>query len=164
MTTSGPDWNDLRFFLAAAREGTLSGAARALGVRHTTISRRLAALEAALGVSLVVRRPQGVEVTPLGQRLLPLGEDLERAIEAMTALARSGTRRVRLALPTGFSPFFADRMAAFRPGKAKNSDGSAPGCRRRGKDRVGGLRIGHFWLRPGALGHPLAEVGPPPIW
>ena len=114
MTTSGPDWNDLRFFLAAAREGTLSGAARALGVRHTTISRRLAALEAALGVSLVVRRPQGVEVTPLGQRLLPLGEDLERAIEAMTALARSGTRRVRLALPTGFSPFFADRMAAFR--------------------------------------------------
>ncbi|RRH93425.1 hypothetical protein EH240_29710 [Mesorhizobium tamadayense] len=83
-------------------------------MRHTTIGRRLAALEAALGVSLVVRHPQGVEVTPLGRRLLPLGEDLERAIEAMTALARSGTRRVRLALPTGFSPFFAERMAAFR--------------------------------------------------
>ncbi|TGT02893.1 LysR family transcriptional regulator, partial [Mesorhizobium sp. M2D.F.Ca.ET.171.01.1.1] len=35
MTTGEPDWNDLRFFLAAARAGTLSGAARALGVRHT---------------------------------------------------------------------------------------------------------------------------------
>ncbi|WP_192249036.1 LysR family transcriptional regulator [Mesorhizobium silamurunense] len=60
------------------------------------------------------RHDDAAEVTPLGQRLLPLCEDLERAIEAMTALARSGTRRVRLALPTGFSPFFAERMAAFR--------------------------------------------------
>ncbi|AZO70781.1 MULTISPECIES: LysR family transcriptional regulator [unclassified Mesorhizobium] len=114
MTIGEPDWNDLRFFLAAARAGTLSGAARALGVRHTTIGRRLAALETALGASLVLRGPQGVEVTPLGRRLLPLGEDLERAIEAITALARPGTRRVRLALPTGFSPIFAERMAAFR--------------------------------------------------
>ncbi|TIQ34277.1 MAG: LysR family transcriptional regulator [Mesorhizobium sp.] len=114
MTIGEPDWNDLRYFLAAARAGTLSGAARALGVRHTTISRRLAALEAALGASLVLRGPQGLEVTPLGLRLLPLGEDLERAVEAMTALVRSGMRRVRLALPTGFSPFFAERMAAFR--------------------------------------------------
>lgn len=114
MTTGEPDWNDLRYFLAAARAGTLSGAARALGVRHTTIGRRLAALEAALGVSLVVRHPQGIEVTPLGQKLLPLSEDLERVMQAMTDFARSGMQRVRLALPTGFSPFFAERMAAFR--------------------------------------------------
>ena len=113
MRAGEPDWNDLRYFLATARAGTLSGAARALGVRHTTISRRLAALEGALGASLVVRGPQGIEVTPLGKRLLPFGEDLERAIEAMTALVRSGTRRVRLALPTGLSPYFAERMAAF---------------------------------------------------
>lgn len=108
-----PDWNDLRYFLATARTGTLSGAARALGVRHTTISRRLTALEAALGVSLVVRRPHGIEITPLGRKLLPLGDDAERAMQALLALARSGRNRVRLALPSGLSPFFAERMAAF---------------------------------------------------
>lgn len=114
MITSGePDWNDLRYFLAAARAGTLSGAARALGVRHTTISRRLTALENALGVSLVVRGPHGIEITPLGRTLLPLGDDVERAMQAMLSLVRSGSSRVRLALPTGFSPFFAERMAAF---------------------------------------------------
>ncbi|MER8409070.1 LysR family transcriptional regulator [Mesorhizobium sp. M1307] len=114
MTKTGePDWNDLRYFLAAARAGTLSGAARVLGVRHTTISRRLAALEAALGVSLVVRTRQGIEITPLGQTLLPLGDDLERTMQALTALVRSGKNSVRLALPSGFSPLFAERMAGF---------------------------------------------------
>ncbi|TJW42980.1 MAG: LysR family transcriptional regulator, partial [Mesorhizobium sp.] len=113
IKTGEPDWNDLRYFLAAARAGTLSGAARALGVRHTTISRRLTALEGALGVSLVVRRPHGIEITPLGRKLLPLGDDLERAMQALTALVRSGKNRVRLALPSGFSSLFGQSMAAF---------------------------------------------------
>jgi hypothetical protein len=46
------DWNDLRYFLAVCRAGTLAGAARDLRVRHSTVGRRLEALEQALGVSL----------------------------------------------------------------------------------------------------------------
>jgi molybdate transport repressor ModE-like protein len=112
--TGEPDWNDVRYFLAVARTGTLSGAARALGVRHTTVSRRVAALEQALGVSLVVRQPDGIELTPVGQKLVPLGDDLERAMEALQMLVRSGRNRVRLALPSGFSMLFAERIAGFQ--------------------------------------------------
>src|SRR5215831_15714702 len=48
-------WDDVRFFLAAAREGSLSGAARVLGVGHVTVGRRLAFLEKRLGVKLLNR-------------------------------------------------------------------------------------------------------------
>ena len=51
------DWENLRHFLAVAREGTLSGAARSLKVDHATVSRRLAALEAELQAPLVERLP-----------------------------------------------------------------------------------------------------------
>lgn len=50
------DWNDLRYFLAAARAGTLAGAARLLGVKHPTVGRRLDALERAIGAALVIPR------------------------------------------------------------------------------------------------------------
>ena len=49
------DWNDLRSFLAIARQGSLQGAARTLGVNHSTVFRRLNALEARLGVRLFDR-------------------------------------------------------------------------------------------------------------
>ena len=49
------DWNDVRFFLAVARRRTLARAAIALGVDQTTVGRRIASLEARLGVSLFTR-------------------------------------------------------------------------------------------------------------
>jgi DNA-binding transcriptional LysR family regulator len=51
------NWDDLRFFLAAARAKTLTGAARRLGVNQTTVARRLEALEGELGVKLFDRTP-----------------------------------------------------------------------------------------------------------
>ena len=59
------DWNDLRYFLAVCRAGTLVGAARSLHVRHSTVGRRVEALEAALGVSLFMRAPDGFAATVL---------------------------------------------------------------------------------------------------
>ena len=50
------DWEDIRHFVALAREGTLSAAARTLGVDHATVARRVAALEASTGLKLVDRR------------------------------------------------------------------------------------------------------------
>ena len=58
------DWENLRHFLAVAREGTLSGAARSLKVDHATVSRRLAALEAELQAPLVERLPRSCRLTP----------------------------------------------------------------------------------------------------
>src|SRR4030095_9713363 len=72
------NWDDLRFFLRAAQTRTLAGAARSIGVEHTTIGRRLSALERALGAPLVLRGPDGLRLTPLGERLVPLGHAVER--------------------------------------------------------------------------------------
>ena len=91
---------------------TLAGAARALGVEHSTISRRLlSALERALGVPLVIRRPNGLQPTQLGEKLLSLAEDAEAGVLAIQAIAATGGGRVRLAVPSGFSKFFGEHLA-----------------------------------------------------
>jgi DNA-binding transcriptional LysR family regulator len=110
---ANPDWTDVRTFLEVARTGSLSAAARALGVRHTTVARRVAALEGALGVSLVLRRPDGVVLTEAATALLPVGTAAEHAMQAFADAARGGRRRVRLAVPSGFSALLAERIAAF---------------------------------------------------
>jgi len=74
------EWDDVRFFLAASREGSLSGAARALSVDHVTVGRRIAALEERLGAKLLTRTPDGLAATSAGQAIL-------RQCEAMEASA-----------------------------------------------------------------------------
>jgi DNA-binding transcriptional LysR family regulator len=76
-----PDWNDLRPLLAVAREGTLAAAARSLGVDETTVARRLAALEAALGTRLFERmRGAALKPTEAGTTALARAEAVEREI------------------------------------------------------------------------------------
>src|SRR5262245_49873838 len=77
------DWNDVRYFLAVARAGSLAGAARALKVEHSTVGRRLSALEEALGTRLFLRGSTGFSLTPAGAEMLPLAEEVERAVEAL---------------------------------------------------------------------------------
>ena len=105
------DWDDLRYFLRAAQARTLAGAARAMGVEHTTIGRRISALERSLGAPLVLRGPEGLQLTPLGERLSPLVEEVERAVSAVRDLAASSGTRVRLAVPSGWTGLFAPRLA-----------------------------------------------------
>lgn len=69
MKAQTENWDDLRIFLAVARAGSLSGAARALGVNHSTVFRRVGAFEAALGVRLFERVPNGYLLTPAGEEL-----------------------------------------------------------------------------------------------
>jgi len=61
------DWSDLNLVLAVCRSGTLSGAARALGVNHSTVFRRINAIEKSLGVRLFDRRPDGYAMTEAGE-------------------------------------------------------------------------------------------------
>ena len=53
------NWDDMRIFLALSREGSVSGAGRVLGVKHTTVSRRISAFEEQLGTRLFDRLPSG---------------------------------------------------------------------------------------------------------
>jgi DNA-binding transcriptional LysR family regulator len=108
------DWNDLRYFLRAAQAGTLAGAARAMGVDHSTIGRRLSALERALGAPLVIRAADGLHLTPLGASLVPLVEDVDRAVLAVHGRASQRQARVRLAMPTGFTGLFSANLERLR--------------------------------------------------
>ena len=71
------DWDDLRHFLAIARQGTLSAAARSLGVRQSTMGRRLAALETRTGAKLLQRTPRGYVLTSTGEAILGNVERIE---------------------------------------------------------------------------------------
>src|SRR5580765_3865599 len=96
----GMDWDSLQVFLAVARAGRFSAAARRLHVEHTTVSRRLAALEAELAVPLFYRTTTGYLLTPHGQNVLATAEAMERAALSVAARAREGSGaiagRVRL--------------------------------------------------------------------
>jgi len=63
-------WDDMRFFLAIARERSLSAAARALRVDHATVGRRLISLERRLSAKLFNRTPEGFAITSAGQAIL----------------------------------------------------------------------------------------------
>src|SRR5260370_2766820 len=76
-TTSMEQWDDVRFFLAIARERSLSGAARALGVDHATVGRRLTAFERRLSAKLFNRTPEGFAITAAGQAILNPAQGME---------------------------------------------------------------------------------------
>lgn len=92
-------WDDVRFFLAVARAGSLSGAARGLGVGHVTVGRRIALLEKRLGVTLLNRTPDGFTVTSAGDAILRqciamenAALDLERAAAGRDSLVAGSVR------------------------------------------------------------------------
>jgi len=101
------NWDALQAFLAVARTGRISAAARRLDVEHTTISRRLAALEAALGVPLFYRTHTGYTLTAHGRNALMQAEAMEHAALALTARVREGSGviagRVRIAMAPEFA-------------------------------------------------------------
>ena len=79
------NWDDLRVFLTLAREGTLTTAAKALGVSHPTVARRVQALEKQIGARLFERNSRGVALTAAGQAFVPAARALiERAGKAET--------------------------------------------------------------------------------
>lgn len=109
------NWDDARIFLAVARAGQILGAARRLGLNHATVSRRIAALEEALGAKLFRRLTTGSELTPAGQRFLGVAERMEAdMIAARAELAGEGgevTGAVRIGAPDGFGvAFLAPRL------------------------------------------------------
>ncbi|MFT8674612.1 MAG: LysR family transcriptional regulator [Acetobacter sp.] len=114
MTRRGLDWRDLQYFLAVARGGSLSVAARALSVDHATVGRHIQSLEDATGTTLFERHLRGYALTRQGERLLARVEAMEheaREVEAGGEGGLSGT--VRISALEGFANFFlAPRIGA----------------------------------------------------
>lgn len=109
------DWEDARVFVALARHGSLSAAARSLGISHVTVSRRVAALEQAVGERLAERRPDGYVLTPAGTRVLSAANDMESAAAALVRGGAEGRPAglVRInAPPTISQGFLVARLAA----------------------------------------------------
>jgi len=76
------NWDDLRFFLALTREGTVSGAGRVLAVKHTTVARRISALEEQLGSRLFDRLPSGYAMTQVAENLYHHALSMEEIAQA----------------------------------------------------------------------------------
>jgi DNA-binding transcriptional LysR family regulator len=85
------NWEDFRYFLTLADAGSFSGAARQLGVDHSTVARRVAALEMAFGVRLIDRLPKAVMLTQEGHVLAKRGQG---ALDAMFAVERAAAGAV----------------------------------------------------------------------
>ncbi|WP_336083395.1 LysR family transcriptional regulator [Thalassospira sp. CH_XMU1448-2] len=109
------NWNDLRFFVAVAQAGTLSGAARRLGKDHTTVARRIEALEADLGARLFDRLATGWQLTDAGENLVPVAGRIEEDVLAFERQARGDETAhgvVRIAVPPAAGRLlFAPRLA-----------------------------------------------------
>ena len=95
MNAADPEWGLYRTFLAVLREGSLSGAARALGLTQPTVSRHVDALEGAVGFQLFVRSQQGLAATEGALELKPYAEALEVTTAAMLRTASGQGRGVK---------------------------------------------------------------------
>jgi len=94
MSRSAPDWDDQRAFLAVLETGSLSGAARRLGVAQPTVRHRVEALERALGQALFTRSTNGLVPTELAQRLGAHARAMESASQAFVRAASAAPDRV----------------------------------------------------------------------
>src|SRR5690349_5298455 len=156
------DWEDIRHFLAVAQSGTLSGAARKLSVDHATVSRRLAALEAALDVRLVDRLPRSCRLTNIGRQVLERAVELESGAHSVSRLAKAADAplvgRVTLSAPPVLvTHLLVDRWARHRPAYpdirlAVVGQGQQVSLRRRDADVA--LRL----VRPDEAGNEIRKI------
>lgn len=115
---SDVDWDDFRFVLAIVRSGTVSAAAKQLGVDHTTVIRRVDRLERHLSAKLFDRRKTGYQLTESGHRVATSAEAMESTIVANQELIGGSkahlTGTVRIGAPDGFGThFLAPRLVRF---------------------------------------------------
>ncbi|MGP9805609.1 LysR family transcriptional regulator [Paracoccus sp. NSM] len=108
------DWDDLRIFLAVARTESLSGAGRRLGMDASTVGRRVARLEGAVGAPLFLKTPQGYALTAEGARLVAPAEAAEQAAAAAAeAISQEAgiTGQLRIGAPDGCANYLLPQVA-----------------------------------------------------
>jgi DNA-binding transcriptional LysR family regulator len=105
-------WDDLRFFLAVERGGTLNAAASRLGVDATTVGRRIERLSTALNTALFEAGPQGHRLTDAGEKLLHHAEEVERSILAASGDLLGESSRLAGTVRVSMSEGFASSVVA----------------------------------------------------
>ena len=124
---AGLEWDDLRYVLAVANAGSLAGAARSLGVNHTTVLRRVSAFEKRMGLRLFERLPTGYVLTAGGEELIAAARHLEDTIAnverklAGQDCAAFGHVRVTTT-DTLMASILPGILAEFRAALSRNSD------------------------------------------
>ncbi len=104
------DWDDTRYFLTVAREGSLRAAAERLGVTHSTVLRRIAQLEAQLGAQLFEKLPSGYRLTEAGEEVLALASEMEALSHQMAARVSGRDQDVRGLLRVTLAPILATHL------------------------------------------------------
>ncbi len=111
-----PNWDDMRVFLAVAREESLSAAGRLLKIDPATVGRRIARLETSLDAPLFTKSQQGYILTSAGERLLDHGLKAEEAMRAAAgALAGSSktlSGQIRIGAPDGCANYLLPQVCA----------------------------------------------------
>lgn len=107
-----PDWEHLRHFAALASGGTLTAAARRLGVDHATVARRIASLEQELGARLVDRRGKRLTLTPAGEQVAAMAGQMAAQAVAIERAASGERSEVVGEVTISAPPAFAAAMLA----------------------------------------------------
>src|SRR6185369_16741125 len=114
MAQAPAEWSDLRVLLALSRAGSMVAAAKQLGIQHTTVSRRIDALEEALGTRLIGRSRSGITLTDAGREAVAAAEEMERAHESLLRRVARGTEApegcVRVSMTDGMVPLLLPRI------------------------------------------------------
>jgi DNA-binding transcriptional LysR family regulator len=104
------DWDDVRYFLAAARGGSVRAAAKRLGVNHATVLRRIAQLEDRLGTQMFEKLPSGYRLTPAGEEVLELANQMEATSHQLETRVFGRDQSVRGLLRVTLAPFLATHL------------------------------------------------------
>ncbi|AHD09356.1 LysR family transcriptional regulator [Phaeobacter gallaeciensis] len=111
-----PQWDDMRVFLAVARESSLSGAGRILKMDPATVGRRISRFEEALDTPLFVKSPQGYALSAAGDRLLGHAEAAEQAMragqEALVGPSDTLSGQIRIGAPDGSANYLLPQVCA----------------------------------------------------
>ena len=104
------DWDDIRYFLAVARGGSVRAAAEGLGVYHSTVLRRIAELEKRLGAQMFEKRPSGYRLTAAGEEVLELAHQMEASSHQLETRVFGRDQSVRGLLRVTLAPPLATHL------------------------------------------------------
>jgi len=104
------DWDDVRYFLAVARGGSVRAAAERLGVNHSTVLRRIGQLEERLGAHMFEKLPSGYRLTAVGEEVLELANEMEASSHQLETRVFGRDQSVRGLLRVTLAPTLATHL------------------------------------------------------
>ena len=104
------EWDDVRYFLAAARGGSVRAAAKGLRVNHATVLRRIAQLEGRLGAQMFEKLPSGYRLTPAGEEVMEFALQMETTSQQLEARVLGRDQSVRGLLRVTLAPLLVPHL------------------------------------------------------